>query len=276
MRSMDALSLAPGVNNWLADSGQPRILHVFEHACNLINEHQEVLSIVTPHIGNGPFNLVVPGFDLQPVDRLRAGSLVSVHADQLRLGELTIHTARASLWEPCPGWEKLHQMRYEILYELASFSMLTKKPSLPSTLIDNFSYALASANNPSALKIASRLAGLGPGLTPAGDDFLMGAIYASWIIHPPEIARTLAERLAETACLLTTSLSAAWLRAAGRGEAGYVWHSFFEALAGKQLARAREAADTILAVGETSGADALAGFYGMFVSWAALANREIV
>jgi len=61
MQSINALSLAPDVRNWLANSRQPCILHVFDHACNLISERREVLSIVTPQIRNGPFNLIVSG-----------------------------------------------------------------------------------------------------------------------------------------------------------------------------------------------------------------------
>jgi hypothetical protein len=49
------LSLAPAVNTWLKDSRHPRILHIFDSACNLINESREVLSIVTPQIGRGNF-----------------------------------------------------------------------------------------------------------------------------------------------------------------------------------------------------------------------------
>jgi hypothetical protein len=66
---------------------------------------------------------------------------------------------------------------------------------------------------------AQHLAGLGPGLTPAGDDFMLGAILAARIIHPEELAIILTKELSEAAAPLTTSLSAAWLRAAGRGEA---------------------------------------------------------
>ena len=60
MQFINVLSVAPDVNNWLANSRLPRILYVFDRACNLINEPREVLSIVTPQIGNGPFNLVMP------------------------------------------------------------------------------------------------------------------------------------------------------------------------------------------------------------------------
>ena len=59
MISVNAVSLAPDARDWLANSRHPRILHVFDRACNLINERREILSIVTQQIGNGAFNLVV-------------------------------------------------------------------------------------------------------------------------------------------------------------------------------------------------------------------------
>ncbi|HET6823298.1 MAG TPA: DUF2877 domain-containing protein, partial [Anaerolineales bacterium] len=128
----------------------------------------------------------------------------------------------------------------------------------------------------SALKISSQLAGLGAGLTPAGDDFIMGAIHAVWIIHPLEVASALTQSIADTAAPLTTSLSAAWLRSAGQGEAGVLWHQFFEALVGRVDAPTylQEALDNILSVGETSGADALAGFSSTLTTWATLLNRK--
>jgi hypothetical protein len=63
-QSINTLSLAPNACTGLANTRYPRILHVFDRACNLINERREVLSIVTPQIGNGPFNLT-------PASRLR-------------------------------------------------------------------------------------------------------------------------------------------------------------------------------------------------------------
>ena len=79
--------------------------------------------------------------------------------------------------------------------------------------------------------------------------------------------RVLAEEIAGAAAPLTTSLSAAWLRSAGKGEAGILWHEFFDALIDSDAARIQETMDKILAVGETSGADALAGFIGLLAAW---------
>src|SRR5215207_4421879 len=101
MRSISAPSITHNVHEWLANSRQPRVLHVFDRACNLINERRDVLSIVTPQIGNGPFNLV-----LQEAvcfsDFLRLESRVSVFPTQLLLGDLTIQTADAKPWSPRP------------------------------------------------------------------------------------------------------------------------------------------------------------------------------
>jgi hypothetical protein len=100
------------------------------------------------------------------------------------------------------------------------------KLPITQSLISNLSSALVTADISSAQTITSQLAGLGQGLTPAGDDFIMGVVLAAWIIHPREVASVLAEEITKIAVPLTTSLSASWLRSAGRGEAGILWHNF--------------------------------------------------
>lgn len=102
MSSINALSLAPAVKVWLANSRQPRILHIFDHACNLINERREVLSIVTPRIGNGPFNLVLAD-DLHFSDTLDIESSIVISPGQLIFSNLTVNTANARLWNPRPN-----------------------------------------------------------------------------------------------------------------------------------------------------------------------------
>jgi hypothetical protein len=266
MLFVNAISLSPDVKDWLANSRHPRVLHVFERACNLINEHRELISIVTPQIGNGPFNLVVKD-NISFSDTLNLESPISISPAQLILGDLTIDTVDAKLWNPRPGWESLHSRRDNIFDQLTLLPMSNYYPLLPQSLVSTLSSALVNADISSALKVTSQLAGLGMGLTPSGDDLIMGAIYAAWIIHPFEIASTLVQEVADTAAPLTTSLSAAWLTSAGKGEVGILWHKFFDALISKDRMRIEETMENILAVGETSGADALAGFTGVFVSW---------
>lgn len=284
MNPIKPTSLTSAVNDWMANSHHPRVLHIFDRACNLINENGEILSIVTPEIGNGPFNLVVKT-DILFTGHLSIESAVSVSADDITLGSLNIPTAEAKLWNAQPDWDLLHSERDNISGQvkklpithylehgsfdapLGGHSGLHNHQHLPILQFSNFLVSsLAIADLSSSLLAAKQLAGLGQGLTPSGDDFLMGALHAAWIIHPPEIASVLANEIANIAAPLTTSLSAAWLRSAGRGEAGELWHQFFDALIIGDEIQINEAVEKILAVGETSGADALAGFVGMFES----------
>jgi len=111
-------------------------------------------------------------------------------------------------------------------------------------------------------KGAAGLAGLGGGLTPAGDDFLMGAMVWAWLTHPTPEA--LCQALAETAAPRTTALSAAFLRAAARGECHADWHTLLAALSAgpdaTETVNISMAVQHILSHGATSGADGLAGF----------------
>ena len=272
---INAISVTSHVQDWLASSHRPRILHIFDNACNLINERREVLAIVTPTIGNGPFNLVIEDIVCFS-EHLNPVSSIFISDSKLTLGNLTIQVADANLWKPRPDWEYLHGNRDKIAHQLIKLSLPKDQPLLAQSRISNLSLALATKDFPSALKVTSHLAGLGAGLTPAGDDFIMGAIHAVWIIHPHEVASALTQSIADTAAPLTTSLSAAWLRFAGQGEAGVLWHQFFEALVDRvdNPSYLQEALDNILSVGETSGADALAGFSSTVTAWTTLPNRK--
>lgn len=267
MSSTNALSCAPAARAWIENSCHPRILHIFDYVCNLIDERGELLSIVTPGIGNGPFNLVIEG-EICFSEHLSLQSLITNSPGHLYLGNLNINTADAKHWNPRPDWGRLHARRDDILNQLLSLSVPNYRELIPDSLVSNLTSSLWKADISSAKAVVSQLAGLGQGLTPSGDDFIMGAIYATLILHPPEVADLLAEEITDVAAPLTTSLSAAWLRAVGRGEAGALWHEFFDALTSANVVAIQGARKRLLAVGHTSGIDALTGFTGTFISHA--------
>jgi len=112
---------------------------------------------------------------------------------------------------------------------------------------------------------AAGLAGLGGGLTPAGDDFLTGVMLWAWLAHPTPASPC--RTIVEVAAPRTTTLSAAFLQAAGRGECSAAWHALLAALSEglneedeEQEAKITVAVQEVLAHGATSGADGLAGF----------------
>lgn len=275
VRSTKAISLTSSVKEWLVNSNRPRILHVFDRVCNLINKKGGVLSIVSPEIGNGPFNIVVED-DVCFSRYLGIESPISIFQNQLMLADLTINTTDAILWNSCPNWGKLHARRFQVFNQLISISLPIYQQSIPDSLVFNLSKELANADILNARIAASQLAGLGNGLTPSGDDFIMGAILAAWIIHPVHIAKVLAEDIAVTAASLTTSLSAAWLRSAGKGEAGSLWHYFFDALLSEDTMTIQDAIEKFHDIGHTSGDDALAGFASTFISYVKREQNYVV
>jgi len=116
---------------------------------------------------------------------------------------------------------------------------------------------LQDNDQPRLAEAAAALAGLGPGLTPAGDDFLAGVMWGLRFAGERDVDARCAA-IVDAAAPRTTPLSAALLRAAGAGLADARWHALLDALDRGQDASA--ALRAVLAQGATSGADAWAGF----------------
>ncbi len=254
-----ATSFTNSIKTWLANSTQPKILHIFDDVCNLINERKEILSIVTAEIGNAPFNLVIED-DVLFTKHLVAESKVEIQDKQILLGDLIVSFAYAQAWNPQPDWESLRSKKDEISERLSLLQIDIENQAILQ-FANSLSLAIIEADITAIKSITPKLAGLGIGLTPAGDDFLMGVMHAAYIIHSAEVAKNISKQIADIAIPLTTSLSGAWIKSASEGEAGELWHEFFEALINDEnifLPMSK-----ILSVGETSGSDALAGFFSV-------------
>ncbi len=264
---------------------------MFERALNLDDDQAGVLSLVAHPRGAGPFTLV-----LTPNDRLLgsasgfldwvlANSDVRVDGPSLRVGRLAVDTAEAGPWEARLPWAALKARPEAVLGQLDRLGRLLAAHAPPGGLSELLSGAHASPSEftaaliraaagpaqavaeavrrddqPAALTAAGALAGLGGGLTPSGDDFLVGALYAHRLMAEPERADALGAEVARSAGDRTSRLSKAWLEAGGRGEASQTWHDLMNALLEGASGPIETAARELMAVGHTSGADALTGF----------------
>ena len=309
-----ARSISRQVKTWL-DRGQSvtRTTSVFRSACNLATDGDDMIALVTPRIGDGPFNIVL---DTPSAFGTTIGSETNVTAtpDRLIVGHLEIDLTQAVIWEPYPKWQmlraqwqnkrsssvsqtvafcidRLHVLcarhaRHSVLVPLIelgfdkhsraptgsrscrhdingiSASRGTPGKTLEQAILGRARKGLSAlcagwdGDRPQLREGALALAGLGGGLTPAGDDFLVGAMLYAWLAHPAPGA--FCRILAETAAPRTNRLSAAFLRAASRGQCSAAWHALLAAsAAGTPL---NEAVHGIVTYGATSGADALIGF----------------
>jgi hypothetical protein len=270
-----------------------RVLAAFDRACNLVSPDGLVIALVLPQIGDGPLNIVVDGApgDFSP---LVPGMPAWLSQECLQVGGLSISLARASVWEPRPEWRSLRACRQTITQRLCYLqhialrhapegSLLTLFPNGPATVASGlrsgssneggrlatmlFAVAQAGAEavrcgwrgDTAELRSgAAQLAGLGGGLTPAGDDFLTGLMLWAWLAHPTP--QRLCQTLTEAAAPRTTLLSAALLKVAAAGECNAAWHQLLHTLARGENDQVTGVVENVLSHGHTSGADALAGF----------------
>jgi hypothetical protein len=103
------------------------------------------------------------------------------------------------------------------------------------------------------------LLGLGPGLTPSGDDFLGGAMIALAALGEAERAGRLADLALPSAARLTGKISLAHLACAADGEGAAALHRALAVLAGPEPGAMGTALTAIDRIGHCSGWDGLAG-----------------
>jgi hypothetical protein len=279
------LSLAPAAKRWLEQSQRPVILHVFDPVCNMINEEGEVFSMVGPFVGNGPFSgLTQEG---KFTGWISADSRVEIERNILRIDGAEIYFEDAEVWEPRPAWEAIKGKAQELLQaseliegllrehaEAESFAYIVlplsgANESISAThkkagvALEKLLPAILNEDSEVMRENAAAIGGLGAGLTPAGDDFLVGLMHALWATRSGAAALALCLVMAEAAIPRTNSLSAAWLRAASQGEAGEPWHELIWAIAGGNDEAVEAAVMRILPTGHSSGADALGGFVAL-------------
>lgn len=261
----------------LLPHGQPlaqrwRIEHHHRHACNLRSDQGHYLAIVSPRYGNGPFHIVTPLAVLNSLPH--AGQLDWVDG-QLLGAQVTIRLHSAQPWEPRlpmlptpPPWPVLAQLLGPYPEHLQTLL------SQPDARLPALAVALNAGleelkrgfhtNNPALLTAGiERLAGLGPGLTPAGDDLLLGMLAGLWLGQgerwPAARVQAISAQVEMLAGPRTTSLSATWLRHAAQGEFGAAWHRLTHALSTQQRPTIHLALEHIAAHGATSGLAALTG-----------------
>lgn len=253
-----------------------RVIAAFERSCYI--ETEAGLACLGTHaLGNGPLNALC---DTLP--RTAPGDL------------LLVDLAAAVLWQPAalPPW-RAADMRAALARlstaaarsaPLEGFAFLLAPGAREDAPLRSHAGAaaalaawIAAAARAESAKSAERaerpgpgepvppvppgtaaLLGLGPGLTPAGDDLLGGALAALHAAGRADIAGTLAAWVLPLAQHGTSRISRAHLACAARGETGEAVHGMMGAL----LAGGADLEDPlarVAAVGHTSGWDALAG-----------------
>ncbi|MBI5960314.1 MAG: DUF2877 domain-containing protein [Chloroflexi bacterium] len=277
-----ALWIASDMRAWLPYLHHARLLHLFPHACTLWAADQRVVSLVTPEIGPGPFSMGVPPVAF--TDQLTISDPVYVTPGALHIGPITIEFSAAASWNPCPDWSHVQQHSAQAFVHIPLLRAVLQQHAPPNSL----AALIVDLPPPSPLEAhmiqtarqswhtlrngvlhgefaacragAVQLAGLGSGLTPAGDDWLVGCALAAHAHQP--MAEVLLNAVHEAAAH-TSALASAWIHAAVHGQCSRDWHTFLECLCQPDETALVHAMRAILRHGHTSGADALAGYLAL-------------
>ncbi|MES2210465.1 MAG: DUF2877 domain-containing protein [Chloroflexota bacterium] len=131
---------------------------------------------------------------------------------------------------------------------------------LAAPRLQRLAAALRDADPSAAGMAAESLVGLGPGLTPSGDDALVGMAAAVTAMPPPgTLDATYLRRVVDTAPARTTAVSTAFLRHAADGEFAAGLHELMAALIGPDPTGLASTIERSVAFGATSGTDTLVG-----------------
>jgi hypothetical protein len=202
-------------------AGQATVFAAFERSC-YVEKDGAIACLGGEAIGLGPLNAIVETFEFLPV-----GTRVSVDLSEARP------------WQPPPPGE------------LKEFPALAIPPAI-RTQAEAFLRWISGSGRPD-----DTLIGRGPGLTPAGDDFVGGAMIALRACGRAELAGRIAGWALPLAKERTNRISHAHLECASRGEGHEFLHALLSSTGEKESLN--NCLERLARIGHTSGLDAAAG-----------------
>ena len=252
---------------------------VFARACN-ITCGEWLLTLVAPGLGDGPTTLRLgrnAPTDLRHV--FRPGDRVRSQAGLALSRGIELDLANATVWRPAPRQSCVPMAKITANLQLAR-AALARRRRTHSSVIDRAGGAVLAGlvqacrelDVGRALPHLDRLIGWGEGLTPAGDDVLVGWCAAIGALAGDRSDRTHFRYQFSAAIRArtrrTTPIAAHYLRLAAQDHFNADVTRLRDALLCKHdLVFVEGALDAALAVGATSGADMVAGMIAGIAAW---------
>lgn len=279
----------------LREGGRGEVGAVFERSFYVVIGGQWVC-LVPKGGGLGPLNAQCAEDSLAEAIKspLRAGDKVVCENNSLRICTLTFSFDGAAAWKPAgPGsWgrrtvargiDRLRQAIPSRELPKEGLAQFLQSGVIPSTAVakaaqeplQNLRALLRSAIAGDEIKIDTliSLIGLGPGLTPSGDDLIGGALIALHLLGEDRACGAFWAALRPHAKTATSDISFAHLEAAAEGIGHEAIHRIANALMGGD-GDLREKLDAVHAIGHTSGWDALMGVVVALEAWLSMQEER--
>lgn len=225
-----ALSIGGAARVALGSRAPARVFASFERSC-YVETQDGIACVGGPDIGRGPLNVIVEG--------------------PLRIPEgfLLVDTSGTETWlPPLNAFKEIPRVTAPAITE----------PWRHHREAQAFLGWLENGAQTPAPRTANALIGMGPGLTPSGDDFVGGAMIALRAAGRVELADRVAAWALGLARHRTSRISRAHLACAAAGEGHEALHDLLGVIHREQQAIERAIA-ALARVGHSSGLDAAAG-----------------
>lgn len=279
----------------LAAASTWRILATFRRSVYCQATHGAVVCVGSLSLGAGPLNILAPipsewnwqGFGVARDGQVEwsDGALWFDRRLALSFGQARLWSPDASVlnWEPVAVSAGLSALAAEcrrrapvdglapmILGRLgggspeaadSGFDRALRKAAAPgiATLNAWLESVVDGGNTLTPPQTVENLIGLGPGLTPSGDDLLGGVLIALRALGWPDAADAMGPWLLRRASTRTHDISYAHLRCAADGAGAAALHDTLAALVSPGASGLGARLDAVAAIGHSSGWDALAG-----------------
>ena len=289
-----SVSIGPIAAEILRHAHELDVIAVFERSFYLMAP-DGIICVALDVLGPGPINvLITPMSGAQPwTGGLPAETKAVTSAGRLTVGSaFTIDLATARRWQPPPwpavskgalerGPPEVRRLALPLLphdglaplvlsSSVAPIRSLTMEAAtgivteLQRSLPRDLSTGNWSAN---ALRSATLLVGLGPGLTPSGDDVLGGMMLALSALGQSDLRDALWQTIGAELDDLTVPISAMHLSAAADGFGTEAMHRMIGAVVAGNVAEIAALLPGMSDIGATSGWDALAGAVLTLDAW---------
>lgn len=256
------------IEHWQNQSNVIYRLHSrFNHAINWVNTNGEMVTFLTRDLPNAPNTLLIDEDYFSHWD-LSDSSIFMKNAEGYFIDQQNIsNTSEIEIWSM--NIAEIHNIDPEVLTVMNEFldesceAMIGIEAKIYEKLDENYQNLIDVCHDNLAEKItlaAKQSIGLGLGLTPSGDDRLVGFLLGCYMQSEKNQVMINALKLAiETSADLTNEISYAMLNAAREGRFNDWLLQLAEVISQNNLAVLPLAMERVFGIGSRSGGDMLKG-----------------
>jgi len=296
---LNAQSIGLSAYNRIQIQGKIGLIHsIFQRVTNIIMLEDRLISLVGQELGKGPLNILVniPNHINLSTIGIKKGDIVTRVGESIVIGEnvIVISTRWTKIWEPKRKFIaslqplKVIMANIEIMRDIAltsdhlsglgeliplthinglKDSKIEKLGSVSHLALPHISSmlkAIKSGHSQDIIRITKHLVGLGPGLTPAADDMLLGLmismVYISENFNETSIdVRKINKDIISIISGRTTIISEEFLREASVGKVNETVASLMVNLLTSRQRELENSVRKVLDWGGTSGTDTVLG-----------------